>query len=276
MKSADLHLHTFFSDGTYSPLQLIEEAKRVDLSAISVVDHDTVLGVEPTLEIGKENGIEVIPGIELTSEYNGTEIHILGYFIDHKNTELIEKLDCLKKMRVERIHKILAKLKDLKIVLEAQRVFDIAAHGTVGRLHIARAMVKEKLVDSVSEAFARFLSDRSPAYVAGFRLTPLEAIKMIKKYAGIPVLAHPYTIKNDVFVSELIKQGLRGIEAYYSEHTQGTTNFYLDLAEKFDLLVTGGSDCHGNAKPQVKIGSIKIPYDLVDKLKNEKESLKNL
>lgn len=273
MKFADLHLHTLFSDGTYTPQELTEQAKNVGLSCIAVVDHDTISGVEPALEAAKLRDIEVLPGIELTAEYEGAEIHILGYLIDYKNKDLIEKLGTLQKTRIERIYKIVDKLKDIGLNLSPDTVFDIARNGTVGRLHVARALVKEGLAQTVFEAFRKYIGDKCPAYVLGFRLSPLEAIKLIKQSGGVPVLAHPYSLNNDELISRLIEYGIMGLEVYYPEHTQSMINFYLDLARRNSLLVTGGSDCHGAAKPEVKIGSIKIPYDLVDILKMAKEKL---
>lgn len=267
MKFADLHLHTVFSDGTYTPQELISESAKRGLSAISVVDHDTIDGIEPALEIAKLEDIEVLPGIELSAEYDGFEVHILGYLIDYKNKKLIEKLESLKKNRVERIYKIVDKLKGMGLVLEAESVFNIARYGTVGRLHVARAMVSAGLVSSIAEAFRKYIGDKCPAYVCNFRFSPVETIRLIKEANGIPVLAHPYTLNKDDLIPQLVNDGLMGLEVYYPEHSQGMVNFYLGLVKKYNLLATGGSDCHGSAKPEVKIGSVKIPYDLVEKLK---------
>ncbi len=243
------------------------------LSAIAVVDHDTVGGIEPALKIGNENSLEVLPGIELSAEINGREVHILGYLIDYKRESLLEKLDFLKKNRVERIYKISDKLKNIGITLEADSIFKISGSGTVGRLHVARAMVKAKIVNSVGEAFGKYIGDRGPAYVCNFRFSPQEAIKLIKDVGGVPVLAHPYTVSDDELIPEFVKVGLMGIEVYYPEHTQSMINFYLGLAKKYNLLVTGGSDCHGKAKPEVKIGLIKLPYEFVEKLKEAQNNI---
>lgn len=275
MKVADLHLHTFFSDGTYSPEELITEADKNGLSAISVVDHDTVEGVEAVIEAGKSKNLEVLPGIELTAEFNGTEIHVLGYLIDYKNDEFRQDLQRLKENRVERVYKITDKLSAMGKRLNPQTVFNLAGQGTVGRLHIARAMEQEGLVSSIFEAFHKYIGDRCPAYVCGFRFSPYEAIKLIKKVGGIPVLAHPYIINRDEWIIEFIKYGMMGLEVYYTEHTSAMINAYLGLAQKYNLLVTGGSDCHGKAKPEAKIGSIKIPYELVNNLKQAKEKNEN-
>lgn len=273
VKFADLHLHSLFSDSTYTPQELILEASKQKLCAIALVDHDTVDGIEVTKDAAKSKDIEVLPGIELTAEYDGLEIHILGYLIDYKNKELLEELDYLKKNRIERIYKMTDKLKDMGINLKPETVFEIAKKGTVGRLHVARAMVKEGWLGSVSEAFRKYIGDKSPAYVCGFKFSVEAAIKLIKKVGGIPVLAHPYSMNRDELIPQFFDYGLMGLEVYYPEHTQSMINFYLSLAQKFNLLITGGSDCHGAAKPEAKIGSVKIPYALVEKLKQAKEEL---
>jgi len=270
VKFADLHLHTVYSDGTYTPEALIKASQKAGLACIAVADHDTVSGIVPVLEAAKSKDIEILPAIELTSEYLGLEIHLLGYLIDYKNKSLIRELEALKKNRVERIYKIIDKLGSIGLTLNAEKVFALGQLGTVGRLHIARAMVKEGLVSSVAEAFTRYIGDRCPAYVLGFRLSPQQAIKLIKEAGGVPVLAHPYTLNRDELIRELIQYGVMGLEAYYPEHTRRRTNNYLGLAREYNLLVTGGSDCHGDAKPEVKIGSVKIPYELVEKLKEAK------
>jgi predicted metal-dependent phosphoesterase TrpH len=273
MKFADLHLHTVYSDGTYTPAELVSESQKADLSAIAVADHDTVEGIGPVIEIAESYNIEVLPAIELSSEYETREIHILGYLIDYRNKKLIEKLDFLKKNRVERIYKILDKLKSVGKELNPKTIFDIAGEGTVGRLHVARAMVKDGVVGSVYEAFRKYIGDKCPAYVLDFKFSPIDAIKLIRESGGIPVLAHPYTINRDNLILQLIDYGIMGLEVYYPEHSQSMINFYLSLATKNNLLITGGSDCHGNAKPEVKIGSIKIPYELVEGLKLAKNKL---
>lgn len=273
MAFADLHLHTVFSDGTYTPGELIRKAAEKKLSAIAVVDHDTVLGIKPSIEAGRHWGVEVLAGIELSTEYENKELHILGYLIDYESETLLEKLDFLKSCRIERVYKITNKLKELGIDLAAEEVFELAKGGVPGRLHIARAMVDKGLVRSTFEAFKKYIGDNCPAYVAGFKLSPSEGIKLIKGCKGIPVLAHPYSIKQDELIPKLVECGLMGIEVYYPEHTQSMVNFYLRLAQEYNLLITGGSDCHGLAKPDIKIGLAKIPYELVEKLKQAKNKL---
>lgn len=274
MKFADLHLHTVFSDGTSTAQELIDEAKKSGLSAISVVDHDTVLALDSTLKAGKEKNIEVLPGIELTAEYEGLEIHILGYLIDYKNEQLLKKLQFLRKNRIERIYKIVDKLKEQGIKIKPETILEgISEQGTVGRLHAARAMVKEGLVTSVFEAFQKYIGDKCPAYVLNFKLSPQEAIELIKSAGGIPVLAHPYILKRNDLIPAFADLGLMGLEAYYTEHSQSMVNSYLELAKRYNLLVTGGSDYHGEAKPEVRMGAVKIPYELVERLKEAKNKL---
>jgi len=269
-KFADLHLHTTFSDGTYTPEELVAKSIKAGLSAIAVVDHDTVEGLPDCIAAGIKHGLEIIPGIELSAESEGQEIHVLGYLIDYRSKLLNEKLVFLNKRRVERVYKMAEKLGQMGIKLNPQEVFELSGSGTVGRLHIARAMVKAGLIDSLYDAFHKYIGDECPAYVCGFKFSTQEAIKVIRDSGGIPVLAHPYVVKDDELLHELIRQGLMGLEAYYPEHSQSMINFYLNLAKDNGLLVTGGSDFHGSAKPKVKIGATKIPYELVERLKEAK------
>ena len=270
---ADLHLHTVFSDGTYTPEELVERAVKKGLSAIAVVDHDTVAGIGPSVTAGVSCGLEVLPGIELSTEYEGREIHILGYLIDYNSRPLLDKLDFLKRCRIERVYKITDKLKEMGVDLKPEAVFDIAKGGVPGRLHIARAMVKQGIVRSSYGAFQEYIGDKCPAYVSGFKLSPSEGIQLIRAAKGIPVLAHPYSMNQDELIPQLVGYGLMGLEVYYPEHSQSMVNYYLELAQKNNLLVTGGSDCHGSAKPEIRIGLVKIPYELVEKLKQARERL---
>jgi predicted metal-dependent phosphoesterase TrpH len=267
MKFADLHLHTIFSDGTYTPAELVLACEKAGLACVAVVDHDTVGAIAPTLEIAAGRQVEILPGIELSCEYNGQEIHILGYLIDCCDLNLSRKLEELKNIRINRVYQITDKLKELGMNLDPQSVFKISAAGTVGRLHVARALVKQGIVKSTAEAFQKYVGDKCPGYVLGFRFTPQEAIKLIKQFSGIPVLAHPYVLRRDELIPQFVDYGLMGLEVYYPEHTQSMINFYLEMAGKYSLLITGGSDCHGKAKPEVKIGMIKLPYEYVEKLK---------
>ncbi len=267
MKYADLHLHTNFSDGTNTVAELLQKAKDAGLSCISITDHDTVEGLKYLKENIKNPDLEVIPGIELTAEHEDKEIHILGYFIDFENKSFLEQLAAIKRARVKRIKDMTAKLKSLNVNIDPEEVLCLSEVGTVGRLHLARVMLKNGCVASLQEAFNKYIGDNGPAYVGRFRLSPEKAIQLIERVGGVSVLAHPYSLSKQDLIPKLVDFGLSGIEVYYPEHSSSQIRNYLEVARKFDLLITGGSDCHGNAKPTELIGEIKLPYDFVEKIK---------
>lgn len=273
MKYADLHLHTIYSDGSYTPQTLIDEAAKSGLSAVSVTEHDSVDSTELVMACARARGLEAIAGVELTAEHNEREIHILGYLVDYESHSFKEKIAVSQQVRMDRVHHILKKLRALNIVLDPSKVFALATKGTVGRLHIAKALVSEGLVGSIREVFEKYLGDKGPAYVAGFRFSVYEAAKIIKDAGGIPVLAHPHVLENNDLIPYFAEQGVMGIEAFYGEYPEETVHFYQQIAQKLNLLVTGGSDFHGDAKPEVRLGSVKIPYTLVEDLKNAKAGL---
>ena len=267
MKFADLHLHTNYSDGTYTPEELVEKAVGAKLSCISITDHDTVGAIPEAMAAANASGIEILPGIEISCEYELREVHILGYLIDYKSSELLKRLETLKENRISRIYKITEKLNALGIGLKAEDVFSVANGATVGRLHVARAMVLKGLVKTVSEAFNRYIGDSGPAFSLGFRFTPEEAIKFIHDNAGVAVLAHPYIIKDEELIFKLIGLGLMGLEVYYPEHTAQMRGKYVSIAKELGLLATGGSDYHGKAKPYVNLGKSTVPDELLEALK---------
>jgi len=267
MKYADLHVHTTCSDGTYTPAHLVKEGLARGAAALAIVDHDTTEALDEALACAQSTDLEIIPGIELTAQHDNQEVHVLGYFLDYHNQELQDQLKLMQLNRIERVHKIIGNLSQLGLELDPETVFKISGKATVGRMHIARALVKDGLVGSTAEAFRKYIGDKSPAYVLGFRLSVAEAIKLIHNARGVAVLAHPYLLRNDALITEFAGSGLDGIEVYYPEHSQSMVNFYLDLAKKLNLLVTGGTDFHGSAKPEIKLGMIKIPLELVDKLR---------
>lgn len=270
MKYADLHVHTLASDGTYGPQQIVKESIKRGLCAIAIVDHDTLDAIAATIAEAQGQDLEIISGIELTAQYEGLEVHILGYFLDYKNEALLKKLVSMRADRVVRVHKIIDNLAGLGIKLNPQTVFDISGEATVGRMHIARALLKDGHIKSIQEAFRKYIGDKSPAYVLGFSLSVPDAIRMIRDAKGVAVLAHPYLLHDDALITEFASYGLQGMEIYYPEHSQSMVNFYLDLAKQLNLAPTGGSDFHGAAKPNIKLGMIKIPMELVEKLRQLK------
>ena len=270
---ADLHLHSNYSDGSWSPEELLKRVKEKRLDCISLVDHDCVDGIGSLIDLAKLNEIEIIPGVELTAEINGTEMHILGYLIDWQDSYLQSQLEKFKKIRLERIYQMCEKLKTVGININPEEVISSSGHGTVGRLHLAKMMQEKGYVSTTNEAFYKYISDQGPAYVGKSRLSPGEAIKLVLNVKGLPVLAHPYSLRKDELIIDLVKFGLKGIEVYYPEHTPSLIKKYENICQEHSLLMTGGSDCHGNSKDEVLIGKIKIPYKLVEKLKEAKSKM---
>lgn len=242
----DLHIHTSASDGEFSPAQIVLMAADAGLETIAITDHDTVGGVAPAIAAAKGTGIKVIPGIELSSVHEA-EVHILGYGIDFKAPGLLYKLDYLAKKRLERTKLMLERLRRAGVGIEFE---DIKAQGVSGRGNIARAMVRMGAVTTAAEAFERYLGKGRPAYVEHEKLTPAEAVLLVRKYGGIPVLAHPKQCDMEdttleQFIVFLAKKGLGGVEAYYPGYWPEDTLKYQGMAKRCGLLVTCGSDFHG-------------------------------
>lgn len=275
MKYADLHVHTFYSDSTFSPEEVVSCARDRGLSAIAICDHDSVDGIEPCRVIGDRLGVEILPGIELTAEKADAEIHILGYLMDYSFGWFQKQLKELREGRIDRIYRMVEKLRSEGIDLNAEDVFKVAGRGTVGRLHLALAILKTGQVKTMKDIFGKYIGFRKPCYVANIKLTPREAIGIILRTGGVPVLAHPDCMGRDDYIPELIECGLRGIEAYHTDHSPGAVKRYRKIAEENNLLVTGGSDCHGLGKGRVLMGGVRVPYTLVERLKEESEKVKN-
>lgn len=266
-KYADLHLHTTFSDGTLTPEEIVKEAKLVGFSAISITDHDILDGIEPGILAGKKYGVEVIPGVELSARSDDdAEIHILGYYMDLQNETFRERLQDFRETRVVRAKKMVDKLNELGLDIGYDDVLKMADSTSIGRPHVATALVEKGYVATNSEAFNRYLFDGGPAYVQKKKISPAEAIAMILDAGGVPVLAHPGMIQQDI-IPELISMGLMGLEAFHPFHSVQLTYYYCDLAKRYKILITGGSDCHGEAKSRMYLGNIRLPYRHIDALK---------
>lgn len=251
-------------------------AHKKGLAAIAICDHDCVDGIGPCQELAAPLGVEVIPGVELTVEKKDAEIHILGYCVDPKNEEFRKKMKILQDARVERIHKMVEKLVAEGIPVKADEIFKLAGKGTVGRLHVARAVLQTGKIKNFKEIFEKYIGFLKPCYVSNIRFTPTEAMEAIRKAGGIPVLAHPQTMGNDEYIPELIECGLRGIEVYHTDHKKSVAEHYKEIAERYNLLITGGSDCHGMGKGRVLIGTVRVPYELVEKLKEASANMNHL
>lgn len=278
-KFIDMHIHTNYSDGVFTPEEAVRHAKKVGLSAIAITDHDCVDAIDAAIEEGKNLGVEVIPGVELSTEIDcpeRSEMHILGYFINWKNEQMKESLSLFQKSRQKRANQIIDKLSKLGLVLSRNSMDALSKSHCVGRLHFAKALIEEGFVATINEAFQKYLAFGKPAYVPKFHLKPEEGISLILKTGGIPVLAHPYYghYSNKNMLNSLIRSGLAGIEVWHSKHSQNTVNNFLKLAKELHLLPTGGSDCHGafGNDPAV-MGTIKIPYSVIIDLKKHKEEV---
>lgn len=266
-KLADLHVHTHLSDGTFTPEEVVENARKVGLSCIAVTDHDCVDGVMPAIKAAKKHGPEIIPGVEMSAQEKGREVHLLGFFPDIKDKKFLEKLKTIRRDRVERVYRMVEKLKKYNVRLDPERVFELSGPGSVGRLHVAAVLEEEGYVSSIEEAFKRFIGDKGPCYVAHYEISAKEAIAELKRVGAVVVYAHPHLMGGDGLIPQFIKYGLDGIEAYHSEHSKQVTKRYVELAEECGLLVTGGSDCHGLNKGRMLMGTVNVPYSLVEELK---------
>jgi len=273
----DLHLHTTASDGVMSPSEIVRYAKAKGLQAIAITDHDTIEGLEEGLSEGKRIGFEVIPGIEISAAHSPGSMHLLGFFLDIYHPLLKERLGYLQKARAERNPKIAEKLNQLGIDLTYEEVLKVSGGGQVGRPHFAQVLLDKGYVRSFQEAFDRFLKKGAPGYVDKLRFTAKEALHFIVEAQGIAVLAHPKTLGMNRYselenlLLQLVEEGLQGLEVYYPEHSASEVAQYKTLAERYGLLMTGGTDYHGIEKNGLDIGvgrgTMKLPYSIVEDLK---------
>lgn len=267
-KYVDLHVHTTASDGTFTPSQVVEKAKEFGFSAIAIADHDTTQGIAEAFKKGEELGIEIVPSIELSAYYNNLEMHVLGYYFNWQDGTFNEKLLALRDTRRERAVKIVEKLKTSGINLNINEILQNAGEDkAIGRPHIAQQLIKEGYCKDVSEVFEKYLGEGCVGYVPKPKLTPQQAFAVIKEYGGIPVIAHPMINNVNESLPELIKDGAMGIEVYHTEHTYKQSQYLWNFATKNNILITGGSDCHGLIKEDILMGKIKLPYSYLEKLK---------
>ena len=276
MSRLDLHLHTTHSDGSLSPAEVLQLAHKAHVTALAITDHDIVSGIPDAIAVGAELGIEIIPGVEISSCVGTSELHILGYCINWQDPELIRRLASLRESRHTRNPQIIERLRALGLDVTYEEVRDLAGTDSVGRPHIARLLMNKQYVTSAKDAFDRYLAEGRPAYVARELPLPADAIAWIRAAGGVAVLAHPTWAKVSgegltALLTTLKADGLGGIEVHYSTHTKRQTTEYLDLAKRLTLLVTGGSDFHGITKPDIDVGlgrgDLNVPEKLLDPLK---------
>ena len=272
---ADLHLHTNFSDGTFSPEELVANAVKQKLCAIALTDHDTLEGCERAAAACATAGIEFIAGSELTAEQDDHEIHILGYFLDGQNKKLLTETGKFQLVRQNRIREMVARLNELNVPLDVEDVFKLANCRAPGRPHVARALVKAGLIATLDEAFERFLKKDRPAWVPKMKMSAPDAIALIHQAGGLAVMAHPGLNRADQVIPALVAAGLDGLECFHTKHPKATAEHYLQMTKQYGLLVTGGSDCHGLNKGRPLIGTVRLPYHRVEKLKAAVENRKS-
>lgn len=268
----DLHVHSTYSDGVHTPAALIEMADDRDMVAVSLADHDCVDGIPEASEAARGRGIEVIPGVELSSEYQGRDLHILGYGFDPGNEELKELLGRFRDTREKRGLKIVENLIEMGVELDPADMLAKNLNGSLGRPHIAELLVEKGYVGSHNEAFARYLGEHSPAYVKKHKLSPLQAINYIHAAGGLAFIAHPANfLEEETNIHELISYGFDGIEVIHPNHNDDNVIRLTTIANKYGLLMSGGTDFHGFSGKNIPIGELDIPREMWSALKSALE-----
>jgi len=243
----DLHMHTYFSDGQHSPEELIIKVKEAGIDIVSITDHDTVNGIPEAIDAGKKYGVEIIPGLEISSDIRDREVHLLAYFFDPANKELEEYLKFFRAERIKRAIRIVEKLNALGLFLELEDIMQIARNSAVGRPHIAKALVRKGLVSNYFEAFSKYIGNGCPAYERKVHVSPRSAFKIISDAGGLSFIAHPGNLP-DAVMMELIEAGLDGIEVVHPSHLPHQVKHYRGIVNEFFLLESGGSDFHGGER----------------------------
>ncbi|MFX1474087.1 MAG: PHP domain-containing protein [Promethearchaeota archaeon] len=283
----DLHIHTTASDGSDSPFQVVEKAHLLGLQAIGITDHDTVHGVAEALEAGSRIGIEVVPGVEISCQWKRRSIHLLGYYFDLENPGISRLLEGMRRGRTQRLPKMLAKLRQLGIDIDRKEVEAEAKGEAIGRPHLAQIMVRRGYVSSFEEAFEKYLGYGRPAYAQRPRPTIAEGVQTILDAEGLPIIAHPLTIDAPIreVLQDICPMGLQGVEHLYPyQYLSGRSQEWYDsvprrlahlkqLAEQYDLVLSGGSDYHGTIEGKAPLGSAQVPYEILQGLQDRYQDL---
>ena len=288
-KWVDLHTHSTASDGTMTPLDLVRYASVKRLSAMALSDHDCVDGLDEAIEEGVRVGVEVIPSLEVSADYPGGTMHVLGFFVDHHQSDFQSQLKKLQDARNERNPKIVENLQKEGLEITMKEVVAASGGGLVGRPHFAKVLIDKGYVSTMPEAFDRYLKKGAPGYVEKFRFSPEDTINMIHGAGGVAVLAHPFTLFKgspnkpsevlETLLPTLTQFGLDGMEVLYSTYSDSQARYYRKLADKLDLLPSGGSDFHGSHKPDIDLGVglgwLKIPYDFMEAFRVKSQSYRS-
>ena len=277
MDTIDLHTHSTFSDGTFTPLQLVKYAEEKGLKAFAITDHDTTEGIKEAKSI--ENNVEVISGVEISTRYDKKEIHIVGLYVNENDADLNKQLKYYREKRVTRNFEILEKLNSLGVDITIDDVKESCTGDVISRAHIAKALVSKGFVGSYTEAFDRYLGDNKCAYVPRETLNYEESMELITKAGGVPVLAHPLLYKMsdtnlENMMVKLRQKGLKAVEVYYSTHSNSDTQHVMAMANRVGLIYSGGSDFHGATKPKIDMGTgmgkLAVPYEILEKIRGER------
>jgi predicted metal-dependent phosphoesterase TrpH len=277
MNQVDLHTHTIASDGVLSPTQLVQRAEKLAVKVLAVTDHDSTDGVAEAVAAGQACGVDVIPGVEINTDVPGTEVHVLGYFVDFADPTLGIELARLRDGRIGRARRMAEKLTEMGAAVGFERILAIAGEGSVGRPHVAQALLEAGHVASREEAFDRYIGRNSPAYVERMKFTPAQACQLIRRAGGVPVLAHPVffdrygAIKSpfelDTMLPDLIAAGLMGLEVYYPRYDAVTTEYLMAVIRRYQLVPTGGTDFHGLRAGYPDLGGVYVPMKAARRLR---------
>jgi predicted metal-dependent phosphoesterase TrpH len=266
-KWIDLHVHTTYSDGLLTPEEVVGMAKEKGMTAIGIADHDTINGIPEALETGETNGVEVVTGVELSSQYEGRDIHILGYYFDVDHPKLLQYLKRFRDERGRRAEKMVKNLNDLGVNITMEEVEEKSDGASIGRPHIAEILMEKGFVETFQEAFQRYLGYGSKAYEEKYKIDPENAIALISEAKGLSFLAHPgYSVSNDL-IFHFIKSGLDGIEIVHPNIPQNRTQQLHQMVQNHNLLASGGSDCHGGRSGHMCLGDHKIPYAYLEEMR---------
>ena len=266
-RTADLHLHTRFSDGIETPERLVELAAQAGLAAMAITDHDNTEAIPIAAPVAGRHGIELIPGIEMSASADGVEVHLLGFLLELEHPVLVQHLAEQQARRVERVHEMVKRLQEVGLRIDAEEVFQVAGEGTVGRPHVARVLLRHGYISTLPEAFDRYIGPGNPGFVPGSPLSPAQVIRVIRAAGGVPVLAHPIYLRRDELIEGFVSDGLAGLEVYHSGHPPEAVRRYEQMADRLHLLRTGGSDYHGDSKEGLPVGAVNVPCALVEALK---------
>jgi hypothetical protein len=266
--TGDLHIHTNCSDGNFSPRDVVREANKLGLDVLSICDHDTTSGLKDAILEAENLGLKIVTGVEINTDVENDEVHILGYFFDVKNEILQKKLDVIRDGRRDRAEKMVKKVNSVGVKISYEDVLKEACGKSIGRPHVAKAIVSKGYAKNTDLAFSKYLNRGMPGYVPRYKFTPYQAINLILKSKGIPILAHPGNLKDEKLIFNLINYGVKGLEIYYPGHTKEQIKYFENIVLKYNLLKSCGSDFHGpNSTLPYKMIKMEVPKWVEERMK---------